>query len=79
MLTHDLCLPVAVPHMQQGSSNVLLLLLSETDFQPPNSAMDRIQRLYLQGGTSQIGIVFLLHESSGTSNGLASMMNLQIR
>jgi len=79
MESHDLCIPLAASNNHEPASNILLLLLSAADHESSDVAMGRIQRLYLQGGSNRVAVLFLLQESSANNIGLISMVNLQIR
>ena len=83
--THDIAIPILTPQQSSQEARLLrLLLFSASDFttSTENVAMQRIERLKVQGDDGKsIGIVFLLREKSdgGCVSGSMVFANLQLR
>jgi hypothetical protein len=76
LVTHDIALPSS---RTGGRVGFRLLLLSTSDLRPPQDGWSRIERfLHLTGGRD-VGIVFLLQETSSSENGIIPYMELQAR
>lgn len=77
--THDLALPLPLKRSQTQQEWFRLLLLSPSDTQSESNHMARIERLYHQSGGLNVGIVFLLRDSSSQEEGTKHFMALQLR
>jgi len=72
--THDLALPIPLGGTQDGLFR--LIVMSSTDLKPQAQYMERVERLYHQTGGRDVGIVFLMDETS-SEQGVRNLMLLQ--
>jgi hypothetical protein len=76
--THDVEIPLPAPRNRQRVESEIFrfILLSASEVDSSDQAMERVERLYHQHGGSHIGIVFLI---APTHQGTVAFMTLQIK